>query len=149
MTQSDIRAVAEAVFVVLAFFVMAPTVAAVIAYRASRGKPESFTREMYWTAFVAVGAVAVIVIRYAVRMETKDDLIWNLLRLMALLLGALLFGVSLGFGGGIFTKAIRCQRGRTNEWTRTDTHLSGFGVPRHLKLAALMPQEGSIIAADY
>ena len=84
MTQSDLRAVAEAVFVVLAFFVMAPTVAVLIGYRASRGKPKSFDREMYWIAFVAVGAVAAFVIRYAVRMETKDDLVWNLLRLMTL-----------------------------------------------------------------
>jgi len=104
MTQSDVRAAAEAVFVVLAFFVMAPSVAAVIGYRASRGEPKSFNREMYWTAFVAIGAVAAIVMRYAVRMETKDDIAWNLLRLTALLLGALLFGVSLGFGAGIFTR---------------------------------------------
>jgi hypothetical protein len=104
MTQSDIRAVAQSVFVVFAFFVMAPTVAAVTGYRASRGKPKNFNRETYWTAFVAIGAVAVIVIRYAVRMETGDDLPWNLLRLVGLLLGALLFGVSLGFGAGIFTR---------------------------------------------
>jgi hypothetical protein len=104
MTQSDVRAVAEAVFVVLAFFVMAPTVAAVIGYRAYTGKPKSFNREMYWTAFVAIGAVAVIVIRYAVRMGTTDDLVWNLLRMITLVLGALLFGVSLGFGAGIFAR---------------------------------------------
>ena len=66
MTQSDIRALAEAAFVVLAFFVLAPTVAAV--YRASNVKPKNFDREMYWTAFIAVGAVAAIITRYAVHM---------------------------------------------------------------------------------
>ena len=47
MTQSDIRALAEAAFVVLSFFVMAPAVAAVIGYRASKGIPKSFNRAMY------------------------------------------------------------------------------------------------------
>jgi multisubunit Na+/H+ antiporter MnhG subunit len=46
-TQSDIRASAEAAFVVLAFFVLAPTAAAVIGYRASNGKPKHFDREMF------------------------------------------------------------------------------------------------------
>ena len=109
MTQSDVRAVAEIVFVAVAFFVMAPTVATVIGYRAYRGKPKSFNREMYWTAFAATGVVAVIVIRYAVRMDTRDELVWNLLRMIALLLGALLFGVSLGFGAGIFTRKSNSQ----------------------------------------
>jgi hypothetical protein len=102
MTQSDIRALAEAAFIVLAFFVLAPTVAAVIGYRASNGKPKNFDREMYWTAFVAIGAVAVIITRYAVFMEAKDVAWWNLLRLTLLGLGALFFGASLGFGVGIF-----------------------------------------------
>jgi len=109
MTQSDVRAIAEIVFVVVAFFVMAPTVATVIAYRAYRGKPKSFDREMYWTAFVAIGAVAGIVIVYALRMDTKDEFAGNLLRMIALLLGALLFGVSLGFGAGIFTRKSNSQ----------------------------------------
>jgi hypothetical protein len=79
MTQSDIRASAEAAFVVLAFFVLAPTAAAVIGYRASNGKPKNFDREMNWTAFIAIGAVAAIITRYAVHMGAKDDAWWNLL----------------------------------------------------------------------
>jgi len=97
MTQSDIRALAEAAFVVLSFFVMAPAVAAVIGYRASKGIPKSFNGAMYWTSFVAIGAVAATVIRYAVRMEARDDPWWNLLRFTILGLGATPpEGISLG-----------------------------------------------------
>jgi NhaP-type Na+/H+ or K+/H+ antiporter len=55
-------------------------------------------------AFIAIGAVAAIITRYAVHMRAKDDVWWNLLRFTILGLGALLFGVSLGFGVGIFTR---------------------------------------------
>ena len=100
MNEWVVHSNATAAFVVLAFFVLAPTVAAV--YRASNVKPKNFDREMYWTAFVAIGAVAVIITRYAVFMEAKDVAWWNLLRLTLLGLGALFFGASLGFGVGIF-----------------------------------------------
>jgi hypothetical protein len=97
MTQSDIRALAEAAFVVLSFFVMTPAVAAVIGYRASKGIPKSFNRAMYWTYFVAIGAVAAMVIRYAVRMEARDDPWWKLLRFTILGFGATQpEGISLG-----------------------------------------------------
>jgi hypothetical protein len=97
MTQSDIRALADAAFVVRLFFVMAPAVAAVIGYRASKGIPKSLNRATYWTSFVAIGAVAAMVIRYAVRMETRDDPWWNLLRFTILGFGATPpEGISLG-----------------------------------------------------
>ncbi len=97
MTQSDIRALAAAAFVVLSFFVMAPAVAAVIGYHASKDIPKSFNRAKYWTYFVAIGAVAAMVIRYAVRMEARDDPWWNLLRFTIFGFGATPpEGISLG-----------------------------------------------------
>src|SRR5215831_1186057 len=94
----------ELVFVVFSFLVVAPAIAAAIGYAARKGKPKSFDREMYWTAFVATGVVAIIFIVYALRMPT-DDVTWrHLLQLTVLGLGAVLFGVSLGFGVGIFVR---------------------------------------------
>ena len=42
---------------------------------------------MHWTAFIAIGAVAAIITRYAVHMGAKDDAWWNLLRFTILGLG--------------------------------------------------------------
>src|SRR6516162_8907577 len=94
----------ELVFVVFSFFVVALAIAATIGYAARKGKPKSFDREMYWTTFVATGVVAGIISVYALRMPT-DDVMWrHLLQLAILGLGAVLFGVSLGFGVGIFMR---------------------------------------------
>ena len=79
MNEWVVHSNATAAFVVLAFFVLAPTAAAVIGYRASNGKPKNFDREMNWTAFIAIGAVAAIITRYAVQMGAKDGAWWNLL----------------------------------------------------------------------
>ena len=88
-------------FILFAFFAIAPSVAAAIGYAAWKGKPKSFDREMYWTAFVSTGAVAGLIIVYAQR----NGGTWpRLAQLACLGLGALLFGVALGFGVGIFTR---------------------------------------------
>jgi hypothetical protein len=36
-----------------------------------KSKPEKFDREMHWTAFIAIGAVAAIITRYAVHMGLR------------------------------------------------------------------------------
>ena len=65
------------------------------------GKPKSFDREMYWMAFVSVGALAGFIIVYTQRSGGT----WpHPVQLACLGLGALLFGVALGFGVGIFTR---------------------------------------------
>lgn len=86
------------------FFVIAPSIAVAIAYAAWRGKPKSFDREMYWTVFVATCAVAAVIIVYSLRMQTDDEMRFHLVQLVCLGLGALLFGVSFGFGVGVFTR---------------------------------------------
>jgi hypothetical protein len=91
-------------FILFAFFVLAPSIAAAIGYAAWKGWPKSFDREMYWTVFVASGAVAGLVIVYALRIRPVGGAWLHLVQLTCLGLGALLFGVALGFGVGIFTR---------------------------------------------
>jgi uncharacterized membrane protein len=90
-------------FILLTLFVVAPSMAAVIAYAAWKGWPKSFDREMYWTAFVSTGAVAALVIVYAMRIVV-DGTWQHLVRLAGLGLGALLLGVAFGFAVGIFVR---------------------------------------------
>jgi hypothetical protein len=61
----------ELVFLLLTFFVLAPSIAAVIGYSAWKGKPQSFDRETYWMAFVATGAVAGLIIVFAMRIRAS------------------------------------------------------------------------------
>lgn len=90
-------------FILFTFFAVAPSIAAAIGYAAWRGKPKSFDREMYWTVSVVTGAVAGFVIVYAIRMQAVNG--WqHLVQLACLGLGALIFGVAMGFGVGIFTR---------------------------------------------
>jgi len=88
-------------FILFTFFVIAPAIAATIAYAAWKGKPKGFDRDMYWTAFVSTGAVAGFILVYAQR----NGGTWpRAVRLACLVLGALLFGVAFGFGVGIFAR---------------------------------------------
>jgi hypothetical protein len=91
-------------FILFAFFVLAPSIAAAIGYAAWKGWPKSFDREMYWTVFVASGVVAGLVIVFALRIRAVGEAWLHLVQLTCLGLGALLFGVALGFGVGIFTR---------------------------------------------
>jgi ABC-type proline/glycine betaine transport system permease subunit len=59
---------------------------------------------MYWTAFVASGASAGLVILYGLRIRAVVGTWQHLVQLASLGLGALLFGLALGFGVGIFTR---------------------------------------------
>jgi hypothetical protein len=84
-----------------AFFVIAPAIAATVGYFAWKRKPKNFDREMYWTAFVSTGAVAGFVIVYA---QHHSETWPRAVQLACLGLGAVLIGVALGFGLGIFTR---------------------------------------------
>lgn len=91
-------------FILFTFVVLIPSIATAIGYAAWKGWPKSFDREMYWTAFVASGAVAGLVIVYALRIPAVGGTWLHLVQLACLELGLLLFGVSFGFGVGIFTR---------------------------------------------
>jgi hypothetical protein len=87
--------------ILFTFFVIAPSIAATIGYAAWKGKPESFDREMYWTAFVSSGAVAGIIFVYTQR----NGRTWpTLARVVCFEIAALVFGVALGFGVGILAR---------------------------------------------
>jgi hypothetical protein len=87
-------------------FVVAPSIAAVIGYAAWKGKPKNFEREMYWTAFVALGGVSGFLLVFAQRMHA-DVRTWQyVLQLACFGLGALFLGVAMGCGVAIFT----CRR---------------------------------------
>jgi|HubBroStandDraft_6_1064221.scaffolds.fasta_scaffold89064_2 hypothetical protein len=55
----------EVGFLLFTFFVVVPSIAGVIGYAAWKGKPEEFSREMYWTAFAAAGGVSLFLMVYA------------------------------------------------------------------------------------
>jgi hypothetical protein len=87
-------------------FVVAPSIAAVIGYAAWKGKPKNFEREMYWTAFVALGGVSGFLLVFAQRMHA-DVRTWQyVLQLACFGLGALFLGVAMGCGVAIST----CRR---------------------------------------
>ena len=87
----------------LILFGGAPSIAAAVAYAAWKGKPKNFGREMYWTAFVAIGAVSAVVILFAQRMRANVGTWQFLVQCVTFTLGAILFGISMGCGLGIFT----------------------------------------------
>lgn len=91
-------------FILFTFAVLIPSIATAIGYAAWKGWPNSFDREMYWTAFAASGAVAGLVIVYALRIRAVGGTWLHLVQLACLGLGLLLFAVSFGFGVGIFTR---------------------------------------------
>jgi len=83
------------------FFVLAPFIAAMIGYAAWKGKPKSFDREMYWTVFATAMAAAFILMFYVQR---HADALPGPAVFAGLILGGLLFGVSMGFGVGVFAR---------------------------------------------
>ena len=80
-----------------------PSIAAAVAYAAWKGKPKNFDREMYWTAFIGMGAVSAVVIVFALRIRAGVGTWQYLFQCVSFSLGAILFGISMGCGVGIFT----------------------------------------------
>ena len=98
MTAGAMLKVASLLFT---YFVLAPLIAAMIAYAAWKGKPQSFDREMYWTVFAAAISAAFVVVFYVQRhADTTPDVAL----FTGMILGGLLFGVSGGFGIGVFVR---------------------------------------------
>jgi hypothetical protein len=93
----------EVGFLLFTFFVVVPSIAGVIGYAAWKGKPEEFSREMYWTAFAAAGAASLFLMVYAQRMNAYAKTWQYPFQIACLGLGALLFGVAGGCMVGIFT----------------------------------------------
>jgi hypothetical protein len=93
----------EAGLLLFAFFVVVPSIAALIGYLAWKGKPKNFGRDMYWTAFIAAVAASGFLMVYAQRMNA-DVRTWQYLVQMGCFgLSLLLFGVAGGCMVGIFT----------------------------------------------
>lgn|SRR5579863_2970348 len=93
----------ESGLLLFTFFVVIPLIVAAIGYAAWRGKPNNFSREMYWTSFASAGAASTVLLVYAQRMQA-DVRAWQyLLQIVCFDLGALLFGVAGGCMVGIFT----------------------------------------------
>jgi uncharacterized membrane protein len=104
----------EAALFLQAFFVVAPTIAAVIGYAAWRGKPKNWDRSMYWTAFAASIIASGSLVVYAQRMQA-DVRTWQYPVQMALIgFGVILFGVAGGCMVGIFAY----RRGRGPIWRK-------------------------------
>jgi hypothetical protein len=101
----------EAGLLIFTFFVVVPSIAAAIGYAAWKGKPKTFDREMYWTAFAAATIVSLFLMVVSRRMQA-DVRTWQyLVQVVFFGLGALLFGVAGGCGIGIFTY----RRGLNNQ----------------------------------
>lgn len=95
-----------------ALFVGVPAMAAVIGRAAWLGKPEKWDRSMYWTAAIASGAAAVVLMVLAQRMRA-DVRTWRYLVQIALFgLGIVSFGVGAGSFVGIFVYG----RGKGPAW---------------------------------
>jgi hypothetical protein len=93
----------EAGLLIFTFFVVVPSIAAVIGYAAWKGKPKNFNREMYWTAFAAAIIASLFLMVFAQRMQA-DVRTWRYLVQSACFgAGAFLFGVAGGCLVGIFT----------------------------------------------
>ena len=94
---------AEAALFLFTFFIVVPSIAAAIGYAAWKGRPRNFSREMYWTAFVAAMAVSLFLFVYSQRMHA-DVRTWHyLLQIACFGGGAFFFGIAGGCMVGIFT----------------------------------------------
>jgi hypothetical protein len=101
-TMSKILLWTEGAVLLFAFLVMVPSIAAAIGYAAWSGIPRSFSREMYFTAFVLIGGVSCFLLMYAIRMNA-DIRTWEYLWQVACFgIGTLLFGVAGGCMIGVF-----------------------------------------------
>jgi hypothetical protein len=91
----------EAIYLFM-FFLIVPLVIAGIAYAAWRGKPRSWGRSMFFTAFASAGAVSAFLMTYAIKMQA-DVRTWQYAIQVALfVLGLLLFDIAGGCGVAIF-----------------------------------------------
>ncbi len=90
------------IFVLLVMSAGLPFIAATIAYAASKGKPKTFDREMYWTSFVAAGIASALVFVLAEKLDSNVSA-GHFVFATCLLLALLLLGVSMGCGIAIFT----------------------------------------------
>jgi|SRR5271167_471319 len=79
-----------------------PLIVTAIAYAASKGKPKTFDREMYWTAFASCFIVGVLLAYFGFRPRSigTSGLFFEALSFI-LALG--FFGVGMGCAVGIFT----------------------------------------------
>jgi uncharacterized membrane protein len=101
-TMSKIRLWIDGGVLLFAFLVMVPSIAAAIGYAAWNGIPRSFSREMYFTAFVLIGGVSTFLLVYAIRMNA-DIRTWEYLWQVACFgIATLLFGVASGCMIGVF-----------------------------------------------
>jgi membrane protease YdiL (CAAX protease family) len=108
---SDAGLWVEAGLLIFAFFVVVPSIAALIGFAAWKGKPKNFNREMYWTAFAAATVLSLFLMVIAQRMHA-DVRTWQYpVQVACFGLGALLFGVAGGCMIGIFTS----RRGVENQ----------------------------------
>jgi hypothetical protein len=85
-----------------AFFVVVPSITAVIGYAAWKGKPKNFSRELYWTVFVPAVVASGFVFLYAVKMHAGIGTWRYVLQLACFGFGILLFGIAGGCLVGIF-----------------------------------------------
>jgi EamA domain-containing membrane protein RarD len=86
----------------LTMFIGIPAIVVVIAIAASKGKPQNFDREMYWTLFAAAGILSAIGFYFTTKIRTLG-LGEYLLSATCTMLVLALFGVSMGCGIAIFT----------------------------------------------
>lgn len=107
--------------VLLCMSIGIPLIAVAIAYAASKGKPKTFDREMYWTSFAAAGIASALMFVLAQKLMSKASAS-DLLGTACLIASLLLLGVSMGCGIGIFTWR---RRGFTAEAQSEDAPVRG------------------------
>jgi hypothetical protein len=90
-------------FLLFVLFAVSPSVAGLVGYLTWKGKPTNFDSGMYFAAFIATGGVSTFLIACAVRMHADVGTWQYLLQLACFLVGALIFGIAMGCGVGVFT----------------------------------------------
>src|SRR5580658_10357580 len=102
----------------LAVFIGLSSIIVVIGIAASRGKPRTFDREMYWTAFAAAGILSMIAFYLTTKIKPLGvgEYMGSVLCTM---LAVALFGLSMGCGIGIFTYRRPPVQDKANDLTST------------------------------
>ena len=80
----------------LTLFVVGPIIGIVVAYEASRGKPQNFNPRQYGIVCVGSGVTAFLLLVLAQRMNADVRTPQYLLQVVCVLLGGLLLGVAMG-----------------------------------------------------
>jgi hypothetical protein len=102
------------------FGVIVPLIAVAVGYAAWMGKPENFSREMYFTASVVVGAASMFLLLCTTRMH-GGFLTWaHLLQLSCFGLAAVLMGFALGCMVGVVTYQRSLQSAMSREGSLED-----------------------------